>query len=266
MRVAPAGPSGREDEADHSRIVRSVGLPMTDNVRHAVIFDLDGTLIDTETTYRRAFMAAAATLGFAMRAGFYESLLGISSRERVPLLLEEFGPGFPVERFVACYRAHRTALLPVQIPLRPGVAELLARIVLPMAIATSASRATATAHLRRAGIAHHFAALVTRDDVERGKPAPDAFLEAARRLGVRPNCCVAVEDSVSGASAALAAGMQVLMVSDEAPAALRERCLGCGTDLYAVAQWLPESPAATGIPVGTAPAATPVDIRPFDAP
>jgi HAD superfamily hydrolase (TIGR01509 family) len=210
--------------------------------RLAVVFDLDGTLIDTETIYRSAFIEAAKGFGVAVRADFYNALLGISSRERVPLLGREFGPAFPVEAFFARYRERRAALLPSRIPLRPGVSELLRRLALPMAVATSASRTTAHSHLRRAGLAHHFELVVTRDDVLRGKPAPDAFLQAAERLGVAPEHCVAVEDSANGVAAALGAGMQVLMVADTIPPELRGHCAASGPDLLAVMEWL--APAA----------------------
>ena len=190
----------------------------------AVVFDLDGTLVDTETLYRQAFMEAAASLGFVMAADRYAGLIGIASRERAPLLLAAFGAGFPLEAFFTAYRARRAMLLGAGVPVRAGAASLLRRLAVPKAVATSASRPTASAHLRRTGLAGHFMHVVTRDDVTRGKPAPDVFLLAARRLGVAPARCIAVEDSPPGAAAARAAGMRVVLVGAE----------GC-RDLLAVA-------------------------------
>ena len=203
-----------------------------------IVFDLDGTLVDTETFYREAFMAAAACIGITVPEGFHASLVGISTRERTGLLQAAFGPDFPIELFLATYYARRAALLPARIPLLPGAQSLLRRLQLPRAVATSASRKTAMSHLRRSGLAAHFEHVLTRDDVGRGKPAPDLFLAAAVRLGLAPHRCLAVEDSANGAMAALAAGMQVALVAAELPPSLRHRGVQLHADLLAVGELL----------------------------
>ncbi len=188
----------------------------------AVIFDLDGTLLDTEPFYARAFEQAAAALGCSLPPGFYATLVGIASPDRLARLQSHFGPDFPVNAFLAEYYARRKSLLPARIPLRPGALALLRSCKLPRAVATSASRRTAEHHLARAGLGNAFAHIVTRDDVPRGKPAPDTFLEAAARLNIAPADCLAVEDSAPGAAAARAAGMQVVLVAKTpAPEAAR---------------------------------------------
>ena len=127
--------------------------------------------------------------------------------------------------------------------MKPGVVELLDFLAgrgLPLAVATSAGRATAEHHLGRAGLLDRFTALATRDDVERAKPHPDVYLEAARRLGVAPERCLAFEDSNIGLEAAHAAGAMAFMVPDlaAAPARNREadgRCEHASRDLHVAA-------------------------------
>ena len=103
------------------------------------------------------------------------------------------------------------------IPVKSGVVELLDFLEsrgLPLGVATSAKRATAESHLGKAGLLDRFAAIATRNDVERTKPHPDVYLEAARRLGVAPERCLAFEDSNVGLEAAHAAGAMAFMVPD----------------------------------------------------
>jgi HAD superfamily hydrolase (TIGR01509 family) len=138
------------------------------------------------------------------------------------LLGTALGPGFDFERFDTTWRRGIALAYDAGIPLRPGadaVLDGLARRGLPRAVATNTHGANALRKLRASGLAHHFDPrhVVTADQVAAPKPAPDLFLEAAARLGVRPHLCLAVEDSLPGATAALAAGMVVLHVPDMVP-------------------------------------------------
>jgi HAD superfamily hydrolase (TIGR01509 family) len=193
----------------------------------AVVFDMDGTLLDTEPAYRIAFGRALAGTGFTTSADFYAGLVGIARRDRAALLRAEFGGGFPLEAFSAAYTSQKAALLAGGIPVRPGVRPMLDALDarrLPCAVATSASRQTALAHLSRSGLLDRFAALVTRDDVDHGKPHPAPFLAAAAALGIAPAHCMAIEDSTPGIHAAHAAGMMTVMVGPLPDAATRQRC------------------------------------------
>jgi HAD superfamily hydrolase (TIGR01509 family) len=208
----------------------------------AVVFDLDGTLIDTEPFYESAFHAAADAFGLHVPPGLYPSLVGVATPERKSILQAAFGPRFRFEAFVPAYYEQRRRRLPERIPLRPGAGALLRDLSLPRAIATSASRRTATAHMERAGISDLFQHVVTRDDVSRAKPAPDAFLQAARVLGVPPHACLAVEDSVHGVAAAHASGMAVVMVGSGADADTSSLCLALLPELGSLRRWLIPGP------------------------
>ncbi len=183
----------------------------------AVVFDLDGTLLDTERLYRAAFMATLATFGLHLPAGDYDRLVGLPTTARRALLPAMLGEAVTADAFIAAYYRERSAGLAGGIQLKPGVRPLLATLAarsIPAAVATSASAATAGRHLALAGLDGWFATVVTRDDVARGKPAPDSFIAAAARLGTPPGDCLAVEDSPHGVAAAHAAGLMVVMVPD----------------------------------------------------
>jgi HAD superfamily hydrolase (TIGR01509 family) len=205
----------------------------------AVVLDMDGTLLDTEGAYRAAFLDAAAALGRAVDEAFYATLIGVSSRDRGPLVAARYGPGFPWAECLRGYRARKARLLADGVRAKPGAAELLADCAarrLPCAVATSATRRTALLALDRAGLLGAFAALAARDDVADGKPHPALFLRAAEALGAAPSRCLAVEDSPPGVLAAQAAGMRVVMVPDALPPTpeLRRAGLAVAADLEEV--------------------------------
>jgi HAD superfamily hydrolase (TIGR01509 family) len=209
----------------------------------AALFDMDGLLLDTEVIYIEAMQAAARTLGREMSLDFCHSMVGVPSHECNLMIEAYYGEGFSLTEFREHFSVHRRRLMDGGIPVKPGVVELLDFLAgrgLPLAVATSAGRATAEHHLGRAGLLDRFTTLATRDDVERAKPHPDVYLEAARRLGVAPERCLAFEDSNIGLEAAHAAGAMAFMVPDllQPLPETRARSLEIFPDLHAALRLL----------------------------
>jgi HAD superfamily hydrolase (TIGR01509 family) len=185
----------------------------------AVILDMDGLMLDTETPVQLCCQQAAATLGFSLDAEFYErALLGRAWPDADAALIAHFGPTFLLEdfkkRFQTVWDRH---IATHGVAPKPGLHDFLTMLEqrdLKRAVATSTHEKEAEAHLRSAGIRDRFSVVVTGDQIERGKPAPDIYLEAARRLKVRADECVALEDSNAGVMSATSAGMTTLMIPD----------------------------------------------------
>jgi HAD superfamily hydrolase (TIGR01509 family) len=181
----------------------------------AVIFDLDGVIVDSEIWWDEARREFAAQRGRSWSEADRAAVMGANSRQwsatmRERLELDE--PDTRIERaivdaVVERYR-HEGA------PEIQGAVEAVRRIAgaWPAAVASSAHRQVIDATLEATGLAGLFRVVVSSDEVERGKPAPDVYLEAARRLGVQPARCLVVEDSMNGVRAAKAAGMTCVLV------------------------------------------------------
>jgi beta-phosphoglucomutase-like phosphatase (HAD superfamily) len=200
-----------------SEVARRAGI-------QAVVLDMDGLMIDTESIYKRAWQNAAAACGYVLDDDFYLTLIGQPNPACEAALLERFGLEFPLPEFrVRWSELWQAEVGNSGIPTKPGLTELLSFLdkhQVPTAIATSSDQEYATLSLRMAGLEKRFNEVVTGDQVVNGKPAPDIYLESARRLGVSPEDCVAIEDSDAGVLAASAAGMITLMVPDlKAPSA-----------------------------------------------
>ena len=209
----------------------------------AALFDMDGLLLDTEAIYIEAMEQAARSLGREMALDFCHSMVGVPEHECSLMIAAYYGEDFSIEEFRARFYGLLRGLLETGIPLKPGVVELLDFLAgrgLPLAVATSSARKTAERHLSHAGLLDRFTALATRDDVERAKPHPDLYLEAARRLGIAPERCIAFEDSNVGLEAAHAAGAMAFMVPDllQPLPETRARCVDVLPDLHAALRLL----------------------------
>jgi beta-phosphoglucomutase-like phosphatase (HAD superfamily) len=194
---------------------------MTTSVVRAVVFDMDGLMLDTEPIYKVAWQTASAALGYELDDAFYASFVGRPNVECERDLLERFGSGFPLDRFRTGWPPlWRAEAATRGITKKAGLLELLAFLEtqgVAVAVATSTEADDAAFTLGAAGLDGRFRVLVTGDEVARGKPAPDIYLEAARRLNVNPEECVALEDSEAGILAARRAGMVALLVPDGSP-------------------------------------------------
>lgn len=184
----------------------------------AIVFDLDGVIVDTEEVWDRERRAYVAAHGGTWRDGATEAMQGMSSAEWSRYLRDALGAeGEPAEisRAVA---AGVVAEVHRELPLLPGAVEAVRALAktYTLALASSANREVIDAVLDTAGLAEHFAATVSSEEVARGKPAPDVYLEAARRIGVAAQDCAAVEDSSNGLRAAHAAGMVVIATPNHA--------------------------------------------------
>jgi HAD superfamily hydrolase (TIGR01509 family) len=182
-----------------------------------VIFDMDGTLLDTELVFKEVVFDVSRTLGFTMSEGVHLGMVGVSHEAANALLVETYGASFPYEIFAEECRRMMRGRMDGTIPVKPGVTELLAELTergTPMAVATSSRAIHALSHLGSAGLLDIFQAVVTRDDVANPKPHPEPYLTAARRLGLNPATCLAIEDSHTGVRSAHGAGMTTIMVPD----------------------------------------------------
>lgn len=194
---------------------------MTHTALAAVIFDMDGLMLDTECIYKEVWQGAVAQVGFAMSDEFYFTLVGRPHADCVTAVVEHFGADFPLARAQVCFtETWQRHITTHGIKTKTGLLELFALLdatQTPTAVATSTDHDTAMASLRAAGITRSFGAIVTGDQIRHGKPAPDIYLEAARRLRVAPEHCIAIEDSDAGTLAASRAGMRTLIVPDLKP-------------------------------------------------
>ncbi len=180
----------------------------------AVVFDLDGVLLQSEEVWDAVRERYVREAGGRYDEEVQRAMMGMSAPEWSRYLHEEAGVRQDpedinravVERMLEAYRS--------ELPLLPGAVEAVRRTAesFPLGLASSSNREIFEAVLDLAGIADCFGATVSSEEVARGKPAPDVYLEAARRLGVEPERCTAVEDSHAGIRSAKSAGMRVVAI------------------------------------------------------
>lgn len=192
----------------------SGGAPAPPAGPAAVIFDLDGVLLDSERVWEEVRRGYVSRHGGHWQPDSQQRLMGMSTSEWAAYLSHDLGVKRPPETVAAEVIEEMGRRYAEHLPLLPGAVAAVRRLAgrWPLGLASSSPPRLIELALDRAGIADAFQVVISTEQVPRGKPAPDVYLEAAARLGVPPAACVAVEDSSNGVRSAAAAGMAVIAV------------------------------------------------------
>lgn len=214
----------------------------------AVIFDMDGLLLDTEVLYRQSIISAAAHHDLPIGPSIYEGMLGRPWNSIADLLREHYGTDFNVDGFRQVWLDHFDLLTETNLRLKAGVTELLDvldELELPRAVCTSSAHFQVKHHLGTLGVLERFHHVVAQGDYPRGKPHPEPYLAAAARIGVEPADCLALEDSFNGIRSAASAGMMAVMVPDllEPTTEIRALCTEIADSLLHCCAFFEQHPA-----------------------
>ena len=187
----------------------------------AVIFDADGTLFDTETLMYEVWVEIGRDMGLTMTIPEYLHYVGLNRKAVLDVMRERIGPDFDGADFmVRCVARLSERIEEEGVPLKPGVREvleLLRQKGIPVGLATSTHRVRTDRRLELCGLGEYFSAVVTGDEVSKGKPDPEIYCAVCGKLNVSPNACLAVEDSRNGILSAHHAGLKVAMIPDMVP-------------------------------------------------
>lgn len=181
----------------------------------AVIFDLDGLMVDTEPMARRSWEMVIADFGLHLDEPTFQQMIGLRRMDSAILVLEKLDLDLAPDELLERKEIHLADLLDNGIPIMPGLKRLVEELKqreLPWAVATSSPISYAEPILRNLGLEADCQAIASGDEVKHGKPAPDVYLLASERLAVSPESCLALEDSIPGVKAAVAAGMLTVAV------------------------------------------------------
>ena len=186
--------------------------------KNAVIFDMDGVIFDTERVYLEIWQSVFEKYGYKMTKELYVNVMGTGRKNVIKTFLENFGDDLPIEKMYEEKDNQLFYIIENQgIPLKEGVKELFSMLKeknYKIALATSAKRERVEKQIKDKWLKESFDAIVCGDDVEKGKPSPDIFLKAAKKIDVEPENCFVVEDSPAGIKAAFSGGMKGIHVED----------------------------------------------------
>jgi len=185
-----------------------------------VIFDMDGVIVDSEPWHERAFREIFHELGYGETHGIdFRAYIGRSDRALWLDFIEKHSPPHPIEELLAAKQNRLISILRREQPIFEGLPDLLARLAphYPLAVASGSNHPVIDEVLAMKGLRRFFTVVASTQDVGKSKPAPDVFLQAAKLLGVPPAGCCVVEDSAAGVTAARAAGMEVIAITNSLP-------------------------------------------------
>ena len=188
---------------------------------HAVAFDMDGLIFDSERIYKIAWQNAAWDYSYNISDELYYQCTGLTIEACENLVVEKYGPRFPINEFGKNWRRRLHQLISAgELKIKDGFDELfnyLRRKKIPLAIATSSPRKDVDANFFNLNYKHQFSCIVAAEDVKFGKPDPEIYQLAAKKLNIKPAKMLVLEDSINGIKAALSAGAIPVMVPDLFP-------------------------------------------------
>ncbi len=187
---------------------------------NAVIFDMDGVIVDSEPWHEHAFREIFHELGYGETHGIeFQAYIGRSDRALWMDFIERHSPPHPIEELLAAKQNRLISILRREQPIFEGLPDLLAKLAprYPLAVASGSNHPVIDEVLAMKQLRRFFSAVASTQDVGKTKPAPDVFLYAAKLLGVPAARCCVVEDSAAGVTAARAAGMEVIAITNSLP-------------------------------------------------
>jgi HAD superfamily hydrolase (TIGR01509 family) len=211
-------------------------------VTAAVVFDLDGVLLDSEQVWNEAKEELVRERGGSWREGAPHDMMGMSSPEWSAYLHDELGVDLEPDEISDAVVARLEQIYRERLPLLDGAVEAVERLAerWPLGLASSSNREIIDLFLELSGLARSFEVTLSSEEVPRGKPAPDVYLEVARRLEAEPEACVAVEDSSNGIKAARAAAMAVIALPNPHYPPGEEELAGADVQIGSLRELTPE--------------------------
>ncbi len=223
----------------------------------AIIFDMDGVIVDSEPRHKLAFLEVFEEMGYAHNHGIdFTRYYGMTDRTLWEDFIAVHRPHQPLEELIALKQRRLIEILRRDQPLYPAFPDLLVKLAshYPLALASGSPHPVIDEVLGMKQLRRFFSAVVSVQDVPRSKPAPDVFLRAAQLLGFSPNRCCVIEDSAAGVQAGVSAGMEVIAITNTLPAERLRQATHVVETYEAIERLLlPMTPAVTTVPVRPVP-------------